>query len=488
MQKFVRKVRLKKSDPLKDYRNFPGLSPLIDEIEHKAGRLRKRLKGRKIWMVNSTETGGGVAEMLPTLMSMFSDLRIPVSWLVVTPEDPAFFLLTKKLHHLLHGRKDGGSSISDQEKGLYELDSQKMAQALEKVIGVNDLVIVHDPQPLAAGAFLSNKRKRLKMVWRCHIGTEFDNVYSKLGWQFLKPFFGNYRETLFTHPDYIPRFLKKKSSILYPAIDPLSDKNNWLSTEEMVEIFHMSGLLGRRRRGFMQPVKQLMPNGKQTLPHHFDPITMPIILEVSRWDHLKGFIPLMKGFLHMKRKAKETRYRGLRELTRNMIRNSVLVLAGPQVGTVADDPEPAIVLEEIKTFYASLSKREQAQIYLFLLPMDSKRENALIVNALQRSADIIVQNSIREGFGLTVTEAQWKVVPILATGVGGIRLQVLNHETGLVIKNPLNSKEVGENLLYLLTHKNERRTMARRAWLRSIEMYLIPALLRNYLDIMSRNF
>ena len=366
------------------------------------------------------------------------------------------------------------------------MDSRKIAEKLAQVVAEKDLLVVHDPQPLGAGYFMAQERRRQRMLWRCHIGTEHGNRHLRHGWRFLRPYLEPYRKSFFTHPDYIPQFLKRKSDIIYPFIDPLADKNMWLSTEDEVDILRMAGLYGRRLRGFARPVKQFFPDGKLRVPKKFNPINMPIILQISRWDHLKGFIPLMKGFLHMKLKAKANHYRGLQELTRRMIRESVLVLAGPEVGTVADDPEPAIVLEEIKQYYRTLSQKQQKQIFIFLLPMKSRHENALIVNALQRAAEVIVQNSLREGFGLTVTEALWKEVPVLATTVGGIRLQVKDNQTGTVIKDPFNDREVSEKLLYLLTHRREKMTMARRGWLHTIENYLPPALIKRYLDIFER--
>lgn len=486
MPHHVAVIDVPKGNPLLDYRDFPGLTPIIDGIEKQASRLKKKVKGRRIWMLNSTASGGGVAEMMPTMINLFRDLQVPVSWIVMKPEDPAFFLLTKKIHHLLHGRDEGGVGISKQEKTLYRLDSERIAGDLENIVDERDLLIVHDPQPLGAGAVLSERRSRQCLLWRCHIGTEFKNKLTRVVWQFLGPYLKHYRRCFFTHPDYIPASLKKKSATLYPAIDPLSPKNMWLSSEEQVEILRMAGLYTKRRRGFKKKVLQLTPEGGFKLPEGFHPLLMPIILQISRWDHLKGFIPLMKGFLYMKRKAKHSHYRGLKEITRRMIKESVLVLAGPEVGAVADDPEPELVLEEIKRFYKTLTPREQRQIFIFLLPMTNKRENALIVNALQRSAEVIVQNSIREGFGLTVTEALWKEVPVIATNVGGIRLQVQDNSTGLIVNDPHNARELGERLLYLLTHKRERMRLARRGWLHAEEHYLMPALIKRYLDIFEK--
>ena len=487
MPSVVETIDVPKGFPLAYYCDFPGMASLIDTIRSQSSRLKRRLGKRQIWMLNSTSAGGGVAEMMPGLINLFRDLGLPVSWLVMTPEDPAFFLLTKKIHHLMHGRDDGGDQISRQDKALYKYESQQIAKLLAKIVGRKDLLIVHDPQPLGAGDLLKQQREGQRLLWRCHIGTEFSNRHTRHVWRFLRPFLESYQETLFTHPDYIPRFLLKKSSLLSPCIDPLSDKNRWLSTEEYVDVLRMARLYGKPLKGKVHAVKQVFADGKVLLPKGFDPFTHPLILQVSRWDHLKGFIPLMKGFLHMKRKAKASHYRGLENLTRRMIRESVLVLAGPEVGAVADDPEPALVLEEIKEYYRGLRPQEQCQIFLLLMPMKSRQENELITNALQRTAEIIVQNSIREGFGLTVTEALWKEVPVLSTNVGGIRLQIKDNHTGVVVKDPLNAKEVGQKLLYLLTHKRERMAMARRGWLHTIENYLMPVLVKHYLEIIERH-
>lgn len=488
MRPLVYPVTINKKSFLGDYRDFPGLTPCIEEIETQARLLRGRLKGHRLWMINSTEQGGGVAEMLPTLMALFNDLKIPMTWLVMQPQDPLFFIFTKKLHHLLHGRNPSGGMITPEEKMIYEQDSRKIAKALAQILGPHDLLVVHDPQPLAAGAFLNEVRPAIKLLWRCHIGTEFQNQYTKQVWEFLTPYLKKYRQCFFSHPDYIPLPLKKKSAILHPAIDPLSDKNIWLSTDLLVGILERGGLHGPRRKGFKRPVLRLTAANKREKAADLNPITTPIVLQISRFDHLKGFIPLMKGFLHMKQKARAHRYKGLQTLAKHMIRDSVLILAGPELGEVADDPEPVVVLQEILEFYRSLPKAQQRQIYILLLPMASKRENALICNALQRSASVIVQNSIREGFGLTVAEALWKEVPVLASAVGGIRLQIRDKETGLQIKNPHNAKEVGQKLLYLLTHYRERMAYARRGWLHAMENFLTPVQLKNYLHIFKAHF
>lgn len=474
------------SSPLQDYRDFPGLSPLIDDIIAKAAAIGKKLQKRQIWMLNSTASGGGVAEMMPSMISLFHDLKLPVHWLVMQPKEPAFFLLTKKIHTMLHGRTESGADIAMQERELYDYDSRIVAQEILRTIDPKDLLIVHDPQPLGSGFFLAQQRPEQNLLWRCHIGTEFSNASSTAAWKFLQPYITPYKEVFMTHEDYIPDFLSKKAGTLYPAIDPLSSKNKWLSTEEMVEIFRMSGLHGKRLSGYKKPVKRLYADGKIRATTSLNHLIDPYILQISRWDHLKGFIPLMNGFLYMKRKAKSNHYAGLTHLTTHMLQNSALVLAGPEIGTVADDPEPALVLDEILQFYQSLPAHEQKQIYIYLLPMASVEENALIVNALQRGAEVIVQNSIREGFGLTVTEALWKEIPVLATDVGGIRIQLNEGRSGLSIDDPHNDREVGQKLLFLLTHEQERRRMARHGWLLAIDHFLMPALVNKYLSIFER--
>lgn len=488
MKKSVRKVDVHKRHLFEEYRDFPGLAPTIDRLEKKALAIKKRLRGRRLWMLNSTAVGGGVAEMMPALISLMNQLKLPVSWLVFSVSDPAFFHFTKKMHHLLHGRSPNGYVITDEEKRKYLDVSSTIAQDLKSVVGKRDLIVVHDPQPLGAGTILSKSCPSLKLLWRCHVGTEFRNLYSQEVWSYLRQFFKPYAETFFTHPDYIPSFLKKKSSLLSPSVDPLSNKNEVLSTEELVEIFKMAGLYGTKMRGFKKPVKRLLANGSKVLPQELNPFSNPMVLQVSRWDHLKGFIPLMEGFLFMKERLRSTHFKGLTEITQKMLNETILILAGPEEGgKIADDPEPKAVLQEIINYYRELPVKHQKDIYILLLPMDSRQENALICNALQRSAEIIVQNSIREGFGLTVTEALWKETPVLATGVGGLRQQVKDKETGLLIRNPMNSREVGQKLLYLLTHKRERMTMARRGWIRTIENFLAPVHVLRYLEIFERH-
>lgn len=479
----VSEVTIPKGYSLQSYRDFPGLPALIDQIQGQAKALRKKIGDRKIGMLTVNQAGEGVAEMMPGLISLLRDLNFFASWFVVNPDDPAFFKLTQKLRTLAHGREPRESNITAAERLVYDTASRQMASDLAKQLGDNDLLVVHDPHAAGVGHYLMESRPHQRAVWYSHIGTEQENQHSKTFWTFLNPYLKHYQKTLFIHPDFIPSFLKERSAVLYPAIDPLSEKNMWLSTEDQLQVLRMAGLYGPRLKGFEKAVLQINPDGTAGAVSSFNPITTPLILQVSRWDRLKGFIPLMKGFLNMKQMAKVSQYRGLQDLTQKVIGESVLVLAGPERGSDATDPEADLVLDETIQFYRNLVPEDQKQIRLLLLPMTSKRDNALIVNALQRSAELIVQNSLREGFGLTVTEALWKEKPVLASGVGGLRLQIKDRETGILISNPLNDQEVGQKLLYLLTHKREAMALTHRGWLHVLENFLSPVLLRRYMDL-----
>lgn len=342
---------------LQDYVPIVGRST-IEELSALAGKL----SGKVLQNINSTFTGGGVAEILTRMVPLLNQLGVNTRWTTIKGSEE-FFSVTKKFHNALHGRKE---HISSEDYSLF-LEVNK--RNTEKLEFQGDIIFIHDPQPVA----LVTEKKELgeKWIWRCHI--DVSNPDRKV-WEFVRNFIIEYDAAVFSAPNFAQQ-LPIRQFLISPSIDPLSDKNKELSQETIDSVLSKYGL----------------DKGK------------PIIAQISRFDYLKDPLGVIHAF--------------------EMIRKSIdcqLVLAG---GTSADDPESEKVLGEVRERASN-----NPDIHILVIPQDSDIE----INALQRAATVILQKSIKEGFGLTVTEALWKGKPVVASAVGGIPLQVKNKFTGLL--------------------------------------------------------
>ena len=251
----------------------------------------------------------------------------------------------------------------------YALFSEITQQNLEEARLYGDILFVHDPQPV--GLIAKKKEIGRKWVWRCHIDVSNPN---KKVWKFLRGFVVDYDAAVFSAPSFAQQ-LPIRQFLITPSIDPLSDKNKELDSGTIDSVLTKYGLTSDK----------------------------PMIVQISRFDRLKDPLGVIKAF--------------------EMVKKSIdcqLVLAG---GTATDDPESEEVLEEVR-------KRAEGSndIHILLVPPESDLE----INALQRAATIIMQKSLKEGFGLTISEALWKAKPVVATAVGGIPLQIRNKFTGLL--------------------------------------------------------
>lgn len=180
------------------------------------------LEGRTVWMLNSTAHGGGVAEMLPRMVTLLNELGVKTRWVVMATEKKEFFPLTKRIHNLIHG--SGDPRFSDADQQLYDRVSQEVAEELGKMVAPGDVLVVHDPQPAGVGAILREKFDILA-VWRCHIGLDETTAETKAAWRFLKPYVESYDHCVFTAPEYIPGYLGPRVSVIHPALDPFTHKN-----------------------------------------------------------------------------------------------------------------------------------------------------------------------------------------------------------------------------------------------------------------------
>ncbi|HET6948076.1 MAG TPA: glycosyltransferase [bacterium] len=374
---------LKTAVTLEDYRPVAPRGA-IDLLQ----RLAERVRGRSLLHVNSTRVGGGVAEMLDRYVPLFEELGIRPRWEVLAGND-AFFRVTKSFHNALQGDEQafteamlqGYLDTNRDNAGKLDLDA--------------DVVIIHDPQP---AALIEHAQKRGPWIWRCHIDVSHPQ---RRAWSFIRQFIVRYDGAIFSLPRFAQR-LPIPQYLIYPSIDPLSDKNRALEDTEVDAVLH----------------RLAIPRDK------------PILLQVSRFDRFKDPIGVINAYQIVKK------YDDCR-----------LILAG---GSATDDPEGEQVLAEVREAAAG-----DPDVHVLVLPPTAHYE----INALQHAADIIIQKSTKEGFGLTVAEGMWKGKPVIGGFAGGITVQIIYGVTGYTVNsvegcafrirhllnNPALAKSMGEN-------------------------------------------
>lgn len=382
-----------------------------------AERLATLLAGRTVWNVNSTAVGGGVAELLHSLVPLARALKIPVRWLVIDG-DTSFFAITKRLCTLVYGSPGDGGPTGESEREHYRKVLRANADDLAGYVRPGDVVIVHEAQP--AGLIPAAARLGARVVYRSHTGCDTPNDHTARGWSFIRPYVEKADATVFLIPPYVQEWAPDPY-VIAPSIDPCSPKNAALSRAEAVEVLRAVGVLAG---GGERPVT-VSPGGGAPIELRHPVIAVregappdtdvPMVVQVSRWDRLKDMVGVLRSFVAAD------------------VPGSFLTLAGSDVTGVSDDPEAEEMFDECRREWSQLTPVMRARIQLLCLPMADARENALVVNALQQHAAVVVQKSIAEGFGLTATEAMWKSRPLLANAVGGLRVQVVPEESGLLL-------------------------------------------------------
>jgi trehalose synthase len=402
-----------------------------------AAEFRRLVSGRTIWNFSSTATGGGVADMLQVLVGYTKDLAIDIRWSVVTG-DNEFFRITKRVHNRIHGQPGDGGNLGGTELDHIREVMSANAESLGAEVRAGDLVLLHDPQTAGLACVLAQRGAHV--VWRSHIGIDGENDLSRSAWTFLAPLIADAEAHVFTRQSYVPAIIpQSRAWIIPPSIDPFSPKNQPMDRGCAQSVLTQIGLLRgdsaqgvchyTRRDGSPGEVTQTASVVAEDLPGPDD----PIVVEVSRWDRLKDMIGVMRGF------AAHVAPSG----------PGWLVLAGPSVEGVADDPEGALVFAETMAEWHGLPPAVRSRVVLLTLPMADADDNAAMVNALQRHATVIVQKSLAEGFGLTVAEGMWKGRPVVASAVGGIQDQVAEG-TGILIPDPTDLPTFGRAVRMLL--------------------------------------
>jgi trehalose synthase len=449
----------------------------IRAAEAAASEARARWAGRVIWNVSSTARGGGVAEMLQSLLAYARGAGIDTRWLVIDAP-PAFFRITKRIHHALHGSTGDGSNLGAEERALYEAVLADNARELLALVRPGDAVLLHDPQ--TAGLVPPLEKAGAIVVWRCHIGTDDPDPEVERGWAFLASYLEDAEATVFSRHAYIPACCHPEQSVVIPpSIDAFSPKNQELDEATVRAILVHTGLVDGAM-GDGRPVFVRMDGAPGRVDRQADVVRhgptpaygTPLVVQVSRWDPLKDPIGVMRGFVRL--------------LSGEGPVDADLVLAGPNVRAVADDPEGASVFEEVAAAWRALPHAERGRVHLASLPMEDIEENAAIVNALQRHAAIVVQKSLHEGFGLTVTEAMWKARPVVASAVGGIQDQIVDGEHGLLLRDPSDLATFAGLLRRLLTDRPLAERLGANAKVQVREHYLGVRHLLQYADLLAR--
>jgi trehalose synthase len=398
------------------------------------------------------------------------------------------FVLTKRLHNLIHGH--GDPLLTEDEHTLYAAVSAENAGAMKRRLGREDILVIHDPQPLGMGAQLK-RELGIPTLFRCHIGLDEEGPETQAAWSFLRPFAEVCDYSVFSAPEYVPEFLAGKSDIIHPAIDPMSFKNRQLSATKLAGILCNAGLMVSTEPvvplSFSEVATRLAPDGRFVPIEASTDIGLlfrPIVTQISRWDRLKGWKPLLDAFVRLKsprfvsRARSHDRHRRRLDLVR-------LVLAGPDPAAVADDPEAQEVLRELSDSYQSLPPSLQRDVAVISLPMSSRKNNALMVNALQLCSSVIVQNSLREGFGLTVTEGMWKHAAILGSHACGIRQQIRDGIDGRLVQNSEDPDEIAQLLDEMLEDLPARARWGQSAQLRVHDQFLVFAQVRRWLEVLA---
>lgn len=433
---------------------------------------RELLDGRRLWNVNSTAAGGGVAEMLRSWVGLARGLGIGMSWLTISGP-PEFFHLTKRLHNQLHGSSGDGGPLGPAERELYQRVGSDNAAAVLEFLSPGDVVFLHDPQ--TAGLAAAIGEAGCTVVWRCHVGTDQPNRYSEEAWDFLEADVSVADACVFSRDAYVPDFCRAmRTMIVPPSIDALSPKNQEIEPAVVAAILVRAGLIDGSAEA--PPEYELADGSTRLVERRAETVSVgpppgrdaELVVQVSRWDRLKDPLGVIRGFGVTAAGAPEAH----------------LVLAGPSLGSVADDPEGATVFAEVEAEWQRLADGVRARVHLACLPMDDLDENAAIVNALQRRATIVVQKSLQEGFGLTVTEAMWKARPVIASGIGGIRDQIENGVSGVLLDDPTDVEAFGAVTLALLREPERARRIGQAARERVRRHYLEDRHTLQYVELL----
>ena len=448
------------------------LADRYKEVDEAIEESRRLLRGRVIWHVNSTARGGGVAELLQSLLAYARGAGVDVRWMTISG-NPDFFRVTKRIHNNLHESEGDGGPLGSEERTIYDAALAEAADELVELVQPGDIVYIHDPQP--AGLVSHVVASDVKVIWRCHIGVDSPGELARAAWDFMRPYVSDADAYVFSRERFVWEGLDEdRIWIVPPSIDAFSPKNQDLDPEGVRAIVAAIGLqdeddgghaLFRRFDGSEARVTRradLVQDGPV-------PRDAPLVSQVSRWDRLKDPVGVLRSF------AEHSEADGAH-----------LLLAGPSVAGVSDDPEGAEVLTEVTARRDQLPADKRARVHLASLPMDDVEENAAMVNAIQRRSDVVLQKSLAEGFGLTVAEAMWKARPMVASRVGGIQDQIEDGVSGVLIDDPTDLRAVARAVDAFIADPDRAAEVGTAARERVLDMFLGTRSLVQYMQLIER--
>jgi trehalose synthase len=454
--------------PLPPERFRDLLGDRYEEVAAAVDRAGEVLGGRAVWHLNSTARGGGVAELLQSLLAYARGAGVDARWSVIDG-DADFFAITKRIHNRLHGWPGDGGELGDPERAHYEETLEANAGELGQTVRPGDLVFCHDPQ--TAGLVSPMIRVGATVLWRCHVGIDLPNDLARGAWQFLRPYVEPAAAYIFSRREFVWTGLDPESVwIVPPSIDAFSPKNQDLTPEAVTAIL---GVIGLSPPDDAAPTYRRVDGSPGRVDRRAEidqdaplPGDANAVVQVSRWDALKDPVGVLRGFVDQ------------------CPDSAHLVLAGPAVEAVSDDPEGAAVLAEVRKLWAEVPAPARERVHLACLPMDDISENAAMVNAIQRRAQVVVQKSLAEGFGLTVAEAMWKARPVIASRRGAIQEMISDGVTGVLLDDPQDLEEFGRACTKLLDDPDRAARIGAAGRQRITEQFLGSRHLVQYLRLL----
>ena len=404
-------------------------------------QLRARLRGRVMWNVSSTSSGDGGAELLRSFVAHSRGAGIDARWVEIQGP-PEFFALAKRLHRALHGVAQAPGTLDPQGRALYEEVLHENALELITFVQPGDLMILHDSQ--TAGLIPYAVQAGAGVIWRCHNCSDHRSDYAEQAWLFLAPYLALAHAYVFTGSAGIPAVCDPaRVEVIPPTLDPFSAKNQELKPETVHAILAHADIVGSPP-GAGIPVFLRADSSPGRVDRCATVIRCgpapawrtPLVVQVSRWDPLKDPVGVLNGFAGFIERGGES--------------DAELVLAGPDIHHFPIDPESAAAFNEVVAAWSVLPDRQRRRIHIVSIPIADPEENAVIVNALQKHATVVVQKSVCTGFGLSVAEAMWKGRPVVASAVGGIPGQIEEGESGLLIEEPEDLDAFGDALKRIL--------------------------------------
>lgn len=449
----------------------PGITPLPPATASAVDRARRALGRHTVWQINSTSAGGGVAEMITGFVRRHNAAGLPTRWLVAdAPAD--FFAITKRFYYKMYGSGQDREPLTTAERDHYDdITAEHAAQALD-FVRPGDLVVLHDPQTIGLAGRLH--AAGVHVIWYCHVGSPVpsptaDEVTAFLGRHLPVP-----QAYIVTHPNYVSGTMRAdKARVILPAIDQYSIKNRPLPDAMVHAILGRIGLEPDPGPGPDTVAAELgLSADWATTTADIDheeplPIDAQVVLQISRWDVLKDMPGVLAGF------ARHVAPRS----------DAHLVLAGNDPYAIADDPGGVEVLADVTAQRDRLPPPVRRRVHLIRTLGGDLGDSAFLINALQRRADVIVQKSIREGFGLTLTEALWKRKAVIGTAVGAVGEQIVHGRTGILLDDPHDIDGFGHAVALLLADDPLRHRLAADGYDHCAARFLIDQQLAGYADV-----